>query len=37
MDKMKYKYSTTTNKNTQNFLSRYKIRIYGLDQNLVFF
>ena len=33
---MKYKYSTTTNKNTQNFLSNYKIRIYVLDQNSVF-
>lgn len=36
MEKMKYKYSTTANKNTQNFLSKYKIRIYGLDQNSVF-
>ena len=36
MEKMKYKYSTPTNKNTQNFLSKYKIRIYVLDQNSVF-
>ena len=38
MENMKYKYSTTTNKNknTQNFLSKYKIRIYVLDQNSVF-
>ena len=33
---MKYKCRTTTNKNTQSFLSKYKIRIYELDQNSVF-
>ena len=36
MEKMKYEYSKTTNKNTQNSLSKYKIGIYGLDQNSVF-
>ena len=34
--KIGYKYNTTTNKNIQSFISRYKVSIDGLDQNSVF-
>ena len=36
MEKIGYKYNTTTNKNIQSFISKYEIRIDGLDQNSVF-